>query len=103
MTKKPFINALFAVIYIVLIVLGMNLLFKTETNEGIGQFFIPIMVISLFTLSAAVMGYVFCYQPLRLYLDGKKEQAVKLFIKTVIIFACIIFTIIAIYLLIINI
>jgi hypothetical protein len=97
MTKNPFYNALVAAVYIVLIVLGMNLMFNTETNEGIGQFFIPIMVISLFTLSAAVMGYVFCYQPLQMYLDGKKEESVKLFLKTVAVFAGIILLLVILY------
>jgi heme O synthase-like polyprenyltransferase len=46
-----------------------------------------IAVISLFTLSAAVMGYIFCYQPAQLYFDNKKKQAIKLFIQTVIAFA----------------
>ncbi|MHC1716283.1 MAG: hypothetical protein AB9915_00075 [Candidatus Dojkabacteria bacterium] len=86
MTKNPFYNAFAALIYIVLIVLAMNLLSSTEINEGIASFVMPIMIVSLFTLSAAVMGYVFCYQPLRLFLEGKKEEAVKLFVKTVLTF-----------------
>ncbi|MDD4381831.1 MAG: hypothetical protein PHE21_00590 [Candidatus Dojkabacteria bacterium] len=104
MTKKPFINALIAILYIIFIVLlitGISSISTLQSNTS--EFVAPIIMISLFTLSAAVMGYVFCYQPLRLYLDGKKEQAVKLFIKTVIIFACITFGLIATYLLVINI
>ena len=46
----------------------------------------PIAAISLFTLSAAVMGYLFCFQPIQLYLDGKKKQGIKLFLNTVEIF-----------------
>ena len=51
-------------------------------------FIAPIAVISLFTLSAAVMGYLFCYRPTQLYFDGKKKQAVGLFLQTVVVFAC---------------
>lgn len=49
----------------------------------------PIAVVSLFTLSAAVMGYVFLYKSAQLYFDGKKPQAVRLFLQTVAIFAVI--------------
>ena len=86
MTKNPLYNALVAVIYIILIVFLMNFIGSTESNIGVQQFIMPIMLISLFTLSAAVMGYLFCYQPLMMYLDGKKEQAVKLFLQTTVIF-----------------
>ena len=47
------------------------------------SFIIPFAAISLFTLSAAVMGYIFCYQPIQLYLDGHKKVGVKLFLQTV--------------------
>lgn len=86
MSKNPFYNALAAIAYIILLVFGMNFVFKNEVNEGLGAFVIPIMIISLFTLSAAVMAYLFVLEPLKLYLDGKKEKAVKLFLKTVLIF-----------------
>jgi len=85
MSKNPIYNAIAALIYIVLIVLLINSVTRIEALEA--SLLMPILMISLFTLSAAVMGYIFCYQPLRLYLDGKKEEAVKLFLKTVAIFA----------------
>ncbi len=87
MNKKPLYNALAAILYIIVLVVGMNLITKYEVDEGLASFVMPIILISLFTLSAAVMGYLFCLQPLRLYLDGKKDQGVKLFLKTVAIFA----------------
>lgn len=48
---------------------------------------VPIAVISLFTLSAAVMSYLFLYQPIQLYLNGNKNDAINLFLRTVAIFA----------------
>jgi hypothetical protein len=33
------------------------------------------------------MGYVFLYQPLLLFLDGHKKNAVNLFLQTVAVFA----------------
>lgn len=97
MTKNPFYNALVAVIYIVLVVLVVNLVTDIRALEE--SLLMPIMMISLFTLSAAVMGYIFCLQPLRLYLDGKKEEGISLFVKTIIIFAIIPFSIFLLYIL----
>jgi len=98
MSKNPLYNALTAIIYIVLVVLMINWASNNVVMEN--SLLMPIMMLSLFTLSVAVMGYIFFYQPLRLYLDGKKEEAVRLFIKTVTIFAIIPFGIFLIYFLI---
>jgi hypothetical protein len=86
MSKNPIINALAAVVYIVGVVLVINFVDKTATHGS--TFVAPIAGISLFTLSAAVMGYLFCYQPIQLYFDGKKKQAVNLFLHTTLIFGC---------------
>lgn len=99
MNKNPLYNSLAAILYIIVLVGGMNLITKYEVNEGIASFVMPIIMISLFTLSAAVMVYLFCLQPLRLYLDGKKEQAVSLFIKTILIFGALTLGILLLYLL----
>ncbi|MEK7176936.1 MAG: hypothetical protein AAB719_01395 [Patescibacteria group bacterium] len=48
----------------------------------------PILMLSLFVLSAAVMGYLFVYEPLRLHLDNQRQEAVSFFLKTVGTFAC---------------
>ncbi|MFA7627988.1 MAG: hypothetical protein WCY37_01015 [Candidatus Dojkabacteria bacterium] len=85
MTKKPLYNALAAFLYIVSIVLLMNWAGNNDILET--SLLMPIMMLSLFTLSAAVMAYLFLYQPLMLYLEGKKKDAVNLFIKTLLIFA----------------
>ncbi|MFA5134530.1 MAG: hypothetical protein WC505_01945 [Patescibacteria group bacterium] len=85
MTKNPFLNALAAGAYIVLVVGIMT--YMGKLNGGQDQEFItPLAVLSLFTLSAAVMGYLFLYQPFKLYFNNEKEAAVKLFLKTVAIF-----------------
>ena len=89
MSKNPFYNALAALAYIVFVVLTINLIDETEVNTGMGQYVMPIMVISIFTLSAAVMGYIFCFKPISLLLEGRKEEAVKLFLKTVAVFGLI--------------
>ena len=84
MSKNPIINALVASIYIVLLVLMMN--FGTRMVGQPNSLIASVAVISLFTLSAAVMGYLFCYQPIQLYFDNKKKQAVNLFLQTVGVF-----------------
>jgi hypothetical protein len=95
MSKNPLINALTASVYIVVIVLVMN--WGTKMVPHPNTFIAPIAVISLFTLSAAVMGYLFCYQPAQLYFDGKKKVAVKLFLQTVVVFGAITALILALF------
>ncbi len=97
MNKNPIYNALSATGYIIFVVFLINLIDKTEVNIGAAQYIMPIMMISLFTLSAAVMGYLFCYQPLILILEKKKEEAIKLFIKSIAYFGLITLVIFLIY------
>lgn len=85
MTKNPIYNALAAEGYIALI--GFIMYYGTEYAPKAPSFIAPVAVISLFTLSAAVMGYIFCYTPAILYFDGKKKAAVELFLQTVAGFA----------------
>lgn len=85
MSKNPLINSSLATLYIVTLVLVMYFgIQKTAGQED--TFIIPIAMISLFTLSAAVMAYLFCFQPIQLYFEGKKKQAVNLFLQTVGVF-----------------
>jgi hypothetical protein len=83
--KKPFLYALGAVVYIVVIVLGVQATKFFPEKETI---IIPMTMLSLFVLSAAVMGYLFLSEPLKLFLEGQKQEAVVFFGKTVGIFAC---------------
>ena len=87
MTKNPLVNGLGASLYIFLLVGLMTWGSKMVPRED--TFMAPIVFLSLFTLSAAVMGYMFCYQPATMYFDGKKKQGMQLFLKTVIVFATI--------------
>ena len=96
MTKNPFINALSASGYIFLVVSVMTFVTQPLRNKP-DTFFAPIAVLFMLTLSVAVMAYLFFYQPLLLFIDGKKKEAVNLFIKTVGIFA--VFTTLALILL----
>jgi hypothetical protein len=97
MTKNPIINSLVASLYIFVITGLMN--WGTSMVKPKDSFIAPVAIISLFTLSAAVMGYLFLYQPIQLYFDNHKKEAVKLFLKTVGIFGLItILTLVALFL-----
>ena len=56
-------------------------------GEGEDSIFIPMGMLALLVLSVSVMAYLFFYQPVMLFLDGKREDAVKLFLETVAVFA----------------
>jgi hypothetical protein len=84
MTKNPVANALAALLYIILV--SSVMYFGSNFAEPEDSVLAPIAVLSLFTFSAGVMGYIFLSQPIQLYLDGKKKEAVNLFIKTLAVF-----------------
>lgn len=84
--KNPFAYASFAALYIICIVLGIN-----STSSFAGQnetILIPMAMLSLFVLSAAVMGFLFVSEPLFLFLENKKKEAISFFLKTVGYFVC---------------
>lgn len=88
MSKNPIINALCASAYIGIIVSIITFLSNTQKNKP-DTFLAPVLFLSMLTLSACVMAYIFFYQPLQLFIDGKKKAATDLFIKTVGAFAVI--------------
>lgn len=100
MTKNPLINALSASGYILLVVSVMNFL-SSRMHDKPDTAFAPVVFLSLLTLSVTVMASVFFYQPLMLFITGKKKQALNLFVRTVGIFA--IFTAIVLALLLMGI
>ena len=87
MTKNPIYNALFAISYIVVLVTAVN--FTATHLEGVvnESIFLPMTVLAVLVLSVALMGYLFFYQPVLMLLDGKREEGVQLFLKTVGVFA----------------
>ena len=88
MNNNPFFNALLATGYISILV---TLIFNSPkfiTDNELGMM-APILFLSTFVLSTAMMGYFFVYQPVQLLIEGKKEEATKLFLTTVFAFACI--------------
>ena len=86
MTKNPFINALLAAGYICGLVSLISLFADSEV-EHVVPLLIPVLMLSLLTLSAAVMGAIFFYEPFRMYFDGQKQEAVTLIAQTIGCFA----------------
>lgn len=85
MIKNPFINALLASLYIVVVVSFIQNLSILVKNEN--TFLAPIVMLSLLVLSVSVMGLLFVYTPARMLLDNKKEEALSFFLKTLGTFA----------------
>lgn len=84
--KNPYLNSACAEVYILMLVSALHYFGKPNTPD---KFLDPAIALSVFVLSAAVMGYLFLAEPLQLYLNGEKKQAVSFFLKTVATFAVI--------------
>ena len=95
--NKPFINALSATTYITFV--ASIIYYSPKTNIPENSVIIPIAFLSLFVLSAAMMGYFFIFQPAQLFFEGKQKEGTKFFLKTVAIFTCITIAIVATWLL----
>lgn len=78
-------KAALAVLYICAVVFVMY--YGSRFLPGDDMILMPIAMISLFTLSAAVMGYLFLAKPIELYFANKKKEAIGFFLQTVGIFA----------------
>ena len=96
MTKNPLINAISAFAYIILVVSVMTFVTQPLSNKP-DTFFAPVTFLTVLTLSVTVMAFLFFYQPVLLFIEGKKKEAVNLFAKTVGIFA--VFTVLVLVLL----
>ena len=80
MKINPLINALAAVIYILIVVGIISALQSPNTPDTV---LAPLFMLSLFTLSAAVMAFLFFYEPFKLYFDNHRKEALAYFMKTV--------------------
>lgn len=85
--KKPFLHALGAALYIVVIVLVINStsFLPQKENETI---IAPMVMLSLLVLSVAVMGFLFLSEPIRLLIENRKQEAFAFFGKVIGFFAC---------------
>lgn len=87
-TKNPYLNALFAALYIVFVVVLLTygpVLVRAKPDTILA----PIAVLSLLVLSVAVMVYAFFLQPALMYMEGQTREAAEFFTKTLGTFAII--------------
>lgn len=88
MKWNPFLNAVAASAYIGCVALFMHFIESIRHDtpdtlvDGMG-------FISLFVFSAAIMAFLFFYQPTLKLLENKKAEAVSYFLKTLGIFGAI--------------
>src|SRR3989338_7116400 len=88
MSRNPYINALLAAAYIVFVVLLITY-GPAYVRDKPDTILAPMAMLSLLVFSVALMGYLFFLQPIAMYLEGQKREAVELFTKTLGTFAVI--------------
>ena len=88
MSRNPYINALAATAYIVFVVLLITY-GPAYVRDKPDTILAPMAMLSLLVFSVAFMGYLFFLQPIQMFLEGKKREAVELFTKTLGSFAVI--------------
>ncbi len=86
MIKNPYLNAFMALGYIagIILVISSTSSLAEHTPDTI---LIPVTMLSLLVLSVAVMGILFFYQPVTLFLENQKKEAFSFLLKTVGTFA----------------
>jgi hypothetical protein len=79
---RSFINSFFTALYITVLALfmfGAQKIFGTIEDN----FRMPLAMLLLFVLSASVVSSLILGKPILLYLDGKKSEAIKMFMYSV--------------------
>lgn len=76
--KKSYLNAVYAIIYII----GIVAIMSSKIIQG-NSVVTEILILALLVLSVATMGYLFVGNPVLIYLDGKKKEAIKYFFETI--------------------
>ncbi|KND52078.1 MAG: hypothetical protein AB202_04065 [Parcubacteria bacterium C7867-007] len=94
MKWSPLINAGAAAAYIALVVLFMNFI-QSLRHDTPDTLFDGMGVISLLVFSAAVMAFLFFYQPVVLLVENKKAEALSFFLKTLGMFGLILVVVLA--------
>lgn len=79
--KNPYLNALAAVLYISIIVTGLQMTERVDTPDPVTPL-LPMAMLSLLVFSVALMGFLFFWNPVMLFIDGDRVGATKFFLKT---------------------
>ncbi len=88
MKANPYVYAGIAIAYIGIVALFLRFIesIRHDTPDTILD---GMRFLSLFTLSAVIMGFLFFSEPLVLFLEHKKSEAITFFLKTIGTFALI--------------
>jgi cellulose synthase/poly-beta-1,6-N-acetylglucosamine synthase-like glycosyltransferase len=81
MRWNPIYNAVGAACYIGTVAAFMHFITSIR-HDTPDTFFDGMGFLSLFVLSAAVMSFLFFYQPVSLLIENKKKEALMFFLKT---------------------
>lgn len=84
--RKPFLYSLAAALYIVCLVSIMSSVSSFMPKED--NIFMPMVALSLLVLSVLIMGFLFLSEPIKLYLENQRKEALSFFTKTIASFAC---------------
>lgn len=82
MVSRSFLNSLGAAAYIAAVALFLSNAQNIFGKEEEKSFLIPLAMLLLFVLSAAVVGGLILGKPILLYLDGEKKTGIKLFLQS---------------------
>src|SRR3989344_8379460 len=87
MSTNPYLNAVLASAYIVVVAFAMY--FGSQNAGEADSVLAPIAMLSLLVLSVAVMGYLFFFQPVQMFMAGGTAEANGFFLKIFRYFAII--------------
>ena len=79
-------SASLAFFYIILIASFLTYIPSVVKYEVENSVLVPIIMLSLLVLSVAIMGTLIFGRPVLWYLDGKKGEAVRLLLGTIVFF-----------------
>src|SRR3989338_11160372 len=82
MSTNPYVNALLAAAYIVVVAFAMY--FGSQNAGEADSVLAPIAMLSLLVLSVAVMGYLFFFQPVQMFMAGGAAGAGGTFFQNAI-------------------
>ncbi len=80
MFKQSLLSALGVAAYVTLIVTGLFKLMPGPDGESL---FVPIAMLMLFVVSAAIVGSLVLLKPIMMYVSGMKAESVKLLLWTI--------------------
>ena len=78
---RSLINSAATVIYILIVATIMTN--AERIFDEMSSFLAPVVFLSLFTLSAFVVGTLILGKPIMLYMDGKKKEGVSLLLASI--------------------